>query len=93
MGTQELTEARKLGALAREAKRQMSVLEEGERDQTCKVFLYLDSLYGDRIPTPVLRSQFFSCVQRLDETVPSYILRLQELHRRLQQHDPDSAPF
>lgn len=96
LGTQELNEARKvdivLGALAGEAKRQLSVLEEDERDNTRKVFLYLDSLYGDRTPTPVLRSQFFSCVQRLDETVPSYILRLRELHCRLQRHDPDNAP-
>lgn len=42
LGAQELPEARKvdivLGALAGEAKRQISVLEEGERDQTRKVF-------------------------------------------------------
>lgn len=80
LGTQELTEARKvdivIGPLAGEAKRQVSVLDSDERDHTGKIFLYLDTLYGDRTPTPVLRSQFFSCVQRQDETVPSYILRL-----------------
>ena len=96
LGSQELAEARKveivLGALAGEAKRQVSVLEEEERDRAQKVFLYLDSLYGDTTPTPVLRSQFFSCVQRPDETVPSYILRLRELHFRLRRHDPDGAP-
>lgn len=96
LGSQELAEARKveivLGALAGEAKRQVTVLEEDERDRAEKIFLYLDSLYGDRTPTPVLRSQFFSCVQRPDETVPSYILRLRELYCRLRRHDPDGAP-
>ncbi|XP_051261675.1 uncharacterized protein LOC127366611 isoform X2 [Dicentrarchus labrax] len=96
LGAQELAEARKidivLGALAGEAKRQVSVLEDDERDRARKIFLYLDSLYGDRTPAPVLRSQFFSCVQRPDETVPSFILRLRELYCRLRQHDPDGTP-
>lgn len=96
LGVQELTEARQvaivLGALAGEAKRQVSVLEEGERDKVGKIFLYLDFLYGSRTPIPVLRSQFFSCVQKPDETVSSYILMLRELHCRLRQHDPDHTP-
>lgn len=96
LGSQELEEARKvdilLGALTGEAKRQISVLENEERDRVQKIFKYLDSLYGDTTPTPVLRSQFFSCSQRPDETVPSYILRLRELHCRLRRHDPDGAP-
>lgn len=54
LGAQELAEARKidivLGALAGEAKRQVSVLEDDERDRVRKIFLYLDSLYGDRTP-------------------------------------------
>ncbi|XP_070405900.1 uncharacterized protein [Nothobranchius furzeri] len=59
LGTQELAEPRKvdivLGALAGEAKRQVSVLEEKEKDQVRKILNYLDSLYGDRTPTAVLR--------------------------------------
>lgn len=31
------------------------------------------------------------CVQKPGETVPSFILRSQELHCRLQWHDPDDA--
>ena len=96
LGSQGLPEIRKLdivlGALAGEAKQQVSVLEEDERDQVCKIFAYLDSLYGDRTPIPVLRSQFFSCTQKTSETVPSFILRLRELHCRLRRHDPDDAP-
>ncbi len=96
LGSQDLPEIRKvdivLGALAGEAKRQVSVLEENERDQVRKIFAYLDSLYGERTPIPVLRSQFFSCTQRTGETVASFILRLRELHCRLRRHDPDDAP-
>ncbi|GLD56409.1 uncharacterized protein AKAME5_000875900 [Lates japonicus] len=96
LGTQELTESKKvdivLGALAGEAKRQVSVLEEDEKDQVRKIFLCLDSLYGDRTPVSLLRSQFFSCTQRPSETVPSFILRLRELYCRLRRHDPDNSP-
>ena len=97
LGSQDLTEARKvgivLGALTGEAKRQISVLDENEKDQTAKIFLYLDSLYGDQTPVPVLRSKFFSCSQGIEEPVQSFILRLRELYCRLQRQDPDSAPF
>uniref|UniRef100_A0A1A8HIY2 CCHC-type domain-containing protein n=2 Tax=Nothobranchius TaxID=28779 RepID=A0A1A8HIY2_9TELE len=96
LGTQELAEPRKvdivLGALAGEAKRQVSVLEEKEKDQVRKILNYLDSLYGDRTPTSVLRSQFFGCTQKPSETVSSFILRLRELHCRLRRHDPDDSP-
>ncbi len=77
LGSQDLPEIRKvdivLAALAGEAKRQVSVLEENERDQVRKILVYLDSLYGDPIPIPVLRSQFFSCTQKTGETVPPFI--------------------
>lgn len=96
LGSQDLPEIRKvdivLGALAGEAKRQVSVLEENERDQVRKIFAYLNSLYGDRTPIPVLRSQFFSCTQKTGETVSSFILKLRELHCRLRRHNPDEAP-
>lgn len=96
LSSQELTEAGKaaivLGALAGEAKRQVSVLEDSERDQGRKIFLYLDTLYGDRTPTPVLRSKFFGCKQKPGESVPSFILRLRELFGMLRRNDPSNAP-
>lgn len=96
LGSQDLTEARKvsilLGALSGEAKRQIAVLDEDEKDQTAKIFVYLDSLYGDQTPVPILRSKFFSCAQRVDEPVQSFILRLREFYCRLHRQDPDSAP-
>jgi len=88
LGSQELTEAKRVDI----DKRQVSVLEEGEKDQVRKIFLYLDSLYGDRTPASVVRSQFYSCIHRPGETVPSFVLRLQELYSRLRQHDPDNSP-
>ncbi len=70
--SQELAGSRKvdivLGVLAGKAKRQVSVLEDNEQDQVRKSLLYLDSLYGDTTPTPLLRSQFFSRAQKPSET-------------------------
>lgn len=96
LNTQEITEARKidilLGALGGEAKRQVSVLEGAERDQIHKIFTYLDWLYGENTSTAVLRSQFFGCIQKPDESVKSFKLRLRELDCRLRQRSPDDAP-
>ncbi|XP_029917855.1 uncharacterized protein LOC115366482 [Myripristis murdjan] len=81
-----------MGALTGLAKRQVQVLAEGDRDTTAKIFSVLDGLYRGRAPIALVRSQFFNCQQNPEEPVQSYILRLRELHRRLQQHDPDEAP-
>ena len=96
LGAQELTDEKKvaivLGALAGEAKRQVSVLDATERDKVDKIFNYLDSLYGHKTPIPVLRSQFFSCTQQVGESVSSFTLRLRELYCGLRRHNPDTAP-
>lgn len=96
LGTQELTEVKRvaivLGALAGEAKRQVGVLDVVEKDKVEKIFSFLDTLYGHKTPTPVLRSQFFSCTQKAGENVSSFILRLREFYGRLRRRDPDAAP-
>lgn len=96
LASQDLSETRKvdilLGALVGEAKRQINVLEDNEKDTVRKIVLYLDSLYGDTTPIPVLKAQFFRCTQRSDEPVSLYILRLKELYCRLRRYDPDDAP-
>lgn len=96
LGTQEMTEQKKvaivLGALSGEAKREVGVLNDGEKDQVRKIFNYLDLLYGDNAPIPVLWTKFFSCKQDAGETVSGFILRLRELYCRLRRHDPDAAP-
>lgn len=80
-----------LGALTDEAKREVCVLGDTERDTVAKIFTHLDFLYGDQVPVAILRSQFFSCTQMANESLRSYVLRLRELFRRLHQRDPDGA--
>lgn len=96
LGSQELTESRKvaivLGALTGEAKRQVNVLDDDEKNTVHKIFTYLQALYGDRTPIPVLRSKFFNCVQKPGETVQAFILGLRELYCRLRRHDPRDSP-
>lgn len=96
LNTQNLTEPRKVellqGALAGEAKLQITVLDAGDRDTSAKIFTCLDSLYGDNTSVAVLRSRFFGCVQKPHESVKSFVLRLKELYRKLQRRSPDDAP-
>lgn len=60
---QEVPEAKKvkivMGALGGDAKREISVLADGDRDKANKIFEHLDILYAGEIPLPVLRSHFF----------------------------------
>ena len=96
LNAQDVAEARKVdiltGALAGEAKRQVSVLGEGDRDQARKIFTYLDSLYGDNTPVAVLRSNFFGCIQKPDESVKSFTLRLRDIYCWLLRRSPDDSP-
>lgn len=96
LGTQEFSAARKVNILLKtltgEAKRQISVLEEGERDTVEKVLTYLDGLYKETVPVSRIRVEFYSCTQRPDENVNSYVLRLRELFCRLRRGDPTAAP-
>ena len=96
LSTQDMNEARKVAVLVKtltgEAKRQISVLDAGERDTVAKILKYLDGLYKESVPLSVVRSQFFGCTQRPDESVGSFILRLRELFCRLRRDDPDAAP-
>merc|ERR1712208_76226 len=79
LSTQETTEIKKvsivLNTLAGEAKRQIMVVDEEERDTVKKVLEYLDSLYLELVPASKLRSQFYSCTQRSGESVASFVLR------------------
>ena len=96
LGVQDMTEPLKvnilMGALTGMAKRQVSVVAPGQRDTVAKIVTIFDGRYTGKVPIPVLRSQFYSCTQKPDELVENYTLRLQELHCRLLQLDPDGAP-
>lgn len=96
LNSQNFTEPRKvellMGALAGEAKLQINVLDTEERDTSAKIFTCLNDLYGDNTSVAVLRSQFFGCVQKPNESVKTFTLRLRDLYRKLQRHIPDDAP-
>lgn len=96
LSTQDTTEVKKVGivlhALGGEAKRQIMVVDEEERDTVKKVFKYLDGIYKEVVPAPKLRAQFFGCRQRAGESVAAFILRLRELACELRRHNPDTAP-
>lgn len=81
-----------MGALTGEARGQINVLEEENRNTTAKIFDALNGLYGGRAPVSIVRAQFYGCRQKPDESVQSYVLRLRELNYKLQQSDPDGAP-
>lgn len=65
------------------------VLRDTDRDTVAKILNRLDTLYGYQVPVAILRSQFFSCSQTSSESLRSYVLRLQELFRRLKKQDPN----
>ena len=96
LGTQETTEAKKVGILMNtlkgEAKRQVSVVAEEDRNTVNKILLYLDELYKTSLTASQARSQFYSCTQRAGESTTGFILRLRELFCGLQRLDPDTAP-
>ena len=96
LSTQDMIEARKVAVviqtLTGEAKRQIGVLDAEERDTVDKIFEYLDVLYREAVPIPVVRAQFYGCIQRPEESVSAFILRLRELFCRLRRDDPDAAP-
>lgn len=71
-----------------EAKRQIFILSDEERDSAQKIFSVLKELYGDQMPASVLRSLCFSCKQLPSETVPEFTLRRQDLFCKLQKKDP-----
>lgn len=81
-----------LGSLAGEAKREVLVLEEENRDKIDKIFDVLARLYGDQLPLSVIRSQFFSCKQKPEKPLRAFALRLRELHHQLRTRHVDDAP-
>ena len=68
-----------------EAKREVLVLNLEERRTVQQVIVALEQVYGDCVPLAAVRSQFFSCKQRPQETVREYALSLQEFKNRLQR--------
>lgn len=79
-----------LSLLEGEARRQIMILSENNRDTVDKLFNHLSKLYGDKVPASVLRSMYFNCRQESRESVRAFALRLQELFQRLKKKDGES---
>lgn len=79
-----------LSSLDGEARRQIMILSQNDRDTVDKLFDHLGKLYGDKVPASVLRSMYFNCRQESRETVRAFSLRLQELFQRLKKKDGES---
>ena len=96
LSTQDVTEVKKVAILLQtltdEARRQVNVLDDGDRDTVEKLFAYLDSVYKETVPVSKVRSQFYSCTQRSGESVNAFILRLRELFCGLRRYDAATAP-
>lgn len=71
-----------LSALEGNAKREILLLVERERNTDVKILNALASLYGGQQPVAQLRIQFFNCKQQPGEGVGPFTLRLRELHHR-----------
>lgn len=78
-----------LGSLEGEAKREVGILPEGECSSAKEVFIQLKELYGNRAPASV-RSLFFNCRQKAEESVQGFALRLQECCQHMMIRDAQS---
>lgn len=77
-----------LSALEGDAKREILLLVEGERDTDVKILDALAGLYGGRHTIAQLWVQFFNCRQGVGEDIGAFSLRLRELHRQWRTGDP-----
>lgn len=80
-----------LSALEGNAKREIILLAEGERNTDVKILDALASLYGGQQSVAQLRIQFFNCKQQPGEGVGPFTLRLRELHQRWRDKEPLTA--
>ncbi|XP_048836044.1 uncharacterized protein LOC125711303 [Brienomyrus brachyistius] len=77
-----------LSALEGEARREVELLRENQRDTAEKILEALDRLYGEGAGLAQLRVEFFTCQQQSGEGVGSFILRLRECHYRWRKKEP-----
>lgn len=80
-----------LEALEGDAKREMHLVDSREKDTSEKIFQLLQSMYAKPVSKSQLRSTFFNCKQKVDETVDAFILRLRELFYKWQEQDEEGA--
>ena len=81
-----------VNSLEEEAKREMAILPEGERNTVEKVFKKLEELYARTAPASVARSLFFNCRQQAAESERVFALRLQECWQKMMIKDTEKHP-
>lgn len=67
-----------LSALAGDAKREVELLVEEQRDKAVKVLTFLKGSYGEHTGLVRMRADFYTCEQQLGEKLRLFILCLQE---------------
>lgn len=80
-----------LSTLEGNARREVVLLDEGERNTDVKILDALALLYGGQQPVAQLRIQFFNCRQQPGEGVGPFTLWLRELHHRWRAREPLTA--
>ncbi|XP_038061397.1 uncharacterized protein LOC119732083 [Patiria miniata] len=76
--------------LGGEAKREVLVMPEEERQQANDIFARLHETYEDKVPAATLLQMFHSRRQKSTETIREFSLALQEILGRLKQRDPEA---
>lgn len=79
-----------LSALEGDAKREVLLVEEANRNTDNKIFALLQTFYGGGESVAKLRAQFFQYRQGAEESVASFTLKFRELHQRWRA--VDAAP-
>ena len=80
-----------LGALEGDAKREIMLLGQNQRDTHKKILDSLQTLYAKPATKSQLRANFFNCKQQTEESVGSFILRLRELYCKWEEEDRDGV--
>ncbi|XP_024117087.1 uncharacterized protein LOC112138709 [Oryzias melastigma] len=80
-----------MSALEGEAKRELLLLPQEERNTGDKVFELLQREFAKPVSKAQLRAAFFNCRQKSDETAHLFILRLREVFSKWRQQDENGA--
>lgn len=80
-----------LSALEGDARREIQLLKDSDKNTDEKIFNVLEKAFGDNVSTSQLRAKFFKCQQQTGEGVGPFILRLRESHARWRKKEPTAG--
>lgn len=78
-------------ALEGEARREIALLDDSQRNSGQKILRSLDAVYGESTSNARIRAAFFKCRQAPEEGIGAFLLRLRECHARWRQAEPAAA--